>query len=81
MCPTGKTSSWTYSHELGRMHLQNELKDNVTTVAEFNIKDNDQAANVLQKMVDEGCQVIFTTAPPLLNATLKAAMANEDCNF
>lgn len=77
----GKTSSWTYSHELGRMHLQNELKDNVTTVAEFNIKDNDQAANVLQKMVDEGCQVIFTTAPPLLNATLKAAMANEDCNF
>lgn len=76
-----KRSSWTYSHELGRMHLSHVLKKNVETVARFNVPQSIEAAETLQELVDEGCRVIFTTAPSLINATLKAAMDNQDCNF
>ncbi len=76
-----QTSSWTYSHELGRMHLQNALSDSVETVSILNLPKSIEAAPMLQKLVDDGCQIIFTTTPPLINATLKAAMDNPDCNF
>lgn len=78
---TDRNSSWTYSHELGRMHLQSVLEDSVETVSKFNIPESIEAAPALQELVDEGCRIIFTTSPPLINATLKAAMDNPDCNF
>jgi basic membrane protein A len=76
-----KTSSWTYSHELGRMHLEHALKDTVETVSRFNLPESNDAAPILQSMVDEGCQIIFTTTPTLINPTLKTAMDNPDCNL
>lgn len=76
-----KTSSWTYSHELGRMHLAHVLGDTVETVSKFNLPENNEAAPILQSMVDEGCEIIFTTTPSLINPTLKVAMDNPDCNL
>lgn len=76
-----KTSSWTYSHELGRMHLQHVLRDSVETTSLFNLPESIESAPKLQELVDDGCQIIFTTTPPLINATLKVAMDNPDCNF
>jgi basic membrane lipoprotein Med (substrate-binding protein (PBP1-ABC) superfamily) len=76
-----KTSSWTYSHELGRMHLQHVLRDSVETTSLFNIPENIESTPKLQELVDNGCHIIFTTTPPLINATLKVAMDNPDCNF
>lgn len=75
------TSSWTYSHELGRMHLESVLKDSVETVSRFNLPESNEAAPILQSMVDEGCRIIFTTTPSLINPTLKVAMDNPDCNL
>lgn len=75
------TSSWTYSHELGRSHLEHVLSDSVTTMSRFNLPESNDAAPILQELVDEGCNIIFTTTPALLNPTLKAAMDNPDCNF
>jgi basic membrane protein A len=75
------TSSWTYSHELGRVHLEETLKDDVTTVSKFNLPESNDAAPILQQMVDDGCQIIFTTTPALINPTLKVAMDNPECNF
>jgi len=76
-----KTSSWTYSHELGRMHLEQVLKDSVETVSRFNLPESNDAAPILQSMVDEGCRIIFTTSPTLINPTLKVAMDNPDSNL
>ncbi len=76
-----KTSSWTYSHELGRMHLAHVLGDTVETVSRFNLPESNEAAPILQSMVDEGCNIIFTTTPSLINPTLKVAMDNPDCNL
>lgn len=76
-----RTSSWTYSHELGRAHLKQTLKDSVTTVSKSNLPEGNDAVPALQELVDEGCNIIFTTTPALINPTLKAAMDNPECNF
>lgn len=76
-----KRTSWTYSHELGRMHLQHALRDSVETASVFNLPETLDAVPMLQKLVDDGCRIVFTTTPPLINATLKVAMDNPDCNF
>lgn len=75
------SSSWVYSHELGRMHIDHVMGQSVETVSVTNLPQSIEAAGMLQKMVDEGCQIIFTTSPTLINATLKVAMENPDINF
>jgi len=63
------------------MHLESVLKDSVETVSRFNLPESNEAAPILQSMVDEGCRIIFTTTPSLINPTLKVAMDNPDCNL
>ena len=75
------SSSWVYSHELGRMHLEHVLAQNVETVTVTGLPESIEAAPILQKMIDAGCQIIFTTSPSLINATLKVAMENPDVNL
>ena len=75
------SSSWVYSHELGRMHLEHALSQSVETVVATKLPESIEAAHALQKMVDEGCQIIFTTSPSLISATLKVAMENPEVNL
>lgn len=75
------SSSWVYSHELGRMHLEHVLAQNVETVTVTGLPESIEAAPILQKMIDAGCQIIFTTSPSLINATLKVAMENPGVNL
>lgn len=56
------SSSWTYSHELGRAHLEESLKDEITTVYYDNVTVNTIEAT-LAKAIAENCDVIFTTSP------------------
>lgn len=76
-----KTSSWIYSHELGRMHLEHVLGRSIDTVSLKNLPESIDAAPSLQKLIDEGCHVIFTTSPSLLTASLKVAMENPEVNI
>lgn len=76
-----KSSSWVYSHELGRMHLEHVLGESVETVSVTKLPQSIEAAEALQRMVDDGCRIIFTTSPPLLNASLKVAMENPEINI
>lgn len=76
-----RTSSWAYSHELGRMHVESELKDQVETYTVHGLPENGDAGEKLQELVDAGCSVVFTTSPPLLNATLKMALAHPSVTF
>ena len=67
-----KESSWIYAHELGRRHLDQVFREETVT---FTIPDVEpaQADEAIRRAVDEGSQVIFTTSPELLGASLKAA--------
>ena len=69
-----KTSSWSYAHELGRMHLEKVMGDNVSTVSIDNVPESIDAYAGLKELVDRGCQVVFSTSPLMINATLKIAL-------
>lgn len=74
---TAETSGWTYAHELGRMHIQQTFKDQITT----SVYENATAENgyeLLTKAIEDGNTLIFTTTPPLLDASLKAAIEHPE---
>lgn len=74
---TASSSAWTYSHELGRQHLELTFPDEITTV----YYDNITVENIdeyLEKAIADGCNLIFTTTPPMAGASVKAAIAHPD---
>lgn len=72
---TSASSSWTYSHELGRLHIEEVFADEVSTMFYDNI-DAENIDETIENAIDEECNVIFTTAPTFSQASLKAAIAN-----
>lgn len=67
------TSAWTYSHELGRLHLEQRFPDEVTTVSYENTTV-ENVEEVLEEAIAQGCSIIFTTTPAFANASVKAAI-------
>ena len=74
---TAETSGWTYSHELGRMHLQQTFEDQISTTSYENATE-ENAEELLAKAIADGNNLIFTTSPPLLKASLKAAIEHPE---
>ena len=72
---TTETSSWAYAHELGRLHLDQRLPEEVHTVSYEN-GTQENIDSLLKDAIDEGCSLIFTTTPPFVQASVKAAIAN-----
>ncbi len=72
---TPGTSAWTYAHELGRLHLNQMFPEEVHTVCyENGTRENVDA--LLEDAIQAGCDLIFTTSPPFVQASVKAAIAN-----
>lgn len=71
-------SSWLYSHELGRLHLAQTYPKQVTTSTYENVKPGESADQILEEAIKEGNQVIFTTTPTLIQASLKAAVEHPE---
>ncbi|MBQ0000998.1 MAG: BMP family ABC transporter substrate-binding protein [Clostridiales bacterium] len=74
---TAETSGWTYGHELGRLHLDEVFADEIETVSYFNATEENADA-LLEQAIAAGADIIFTTAPPLLKASLKAALEHPN---
>ncbi len=72
-----ETSGWTHGHELGRQYVDRAFGDRIETVSYFNAMSADPLETVNQA-VKELCDVIFTTSPVLLPASLRAAVDNPD---
>lgn len=74
---TASSSAWTYSHELGRMYLEQTFPDEVTTV----VYDNATQENIelyLEAAMKAGCNIVLTTTPEFAKASVKAAIANPE---
>lgn len=72
---TPGTSAWTYAHELGRLYLEQTFPDEVSTLC----YENGTAGNVdmlIEESIKEGCNLIFTTTPSFVQASVKAAIAH-----
>ncbi|MCR5837988.1 MAG: BMP family ABC transporter substrate-binding protein [Lachnospiraceae bacterium] len=72
---TPLSSAWTYSHELGRLHLDEVFDEHVFTMYYDNVDETDIEATI-DSAIKEGCNLIFTTSPTFSNASLKAAIDN-----
>ena len=75
---SGETSSWTYGHELGRLYLEETYPDNVETFCINEIDPDRDADEKIQEAIDRGSDIIFTTSPCLIQASVKAALANPE---
>lgn len=71
-------SDWIYSHELGRLHLDEQFKSELETEVIITEKDAPTAEAALQKAIAGGSDIIFTVTPQLLDPCLKVAVEHHD---
>ena len=68
---TAAASPWTRGHEAGRKYLEETLGKTVTCRSYFGADSTEQGERILQQAAEEGADVIFTTTPLLIAASLK----------
>ena len=74
-------SGWTQGHEAGRAHLEEVFGDRITVRVYSGAQTPELAESKIEEAVAEGAQVVFTTAPPLRRATLRAAVKYPRVRF
>ena len=75
---TTETSSWTYGHELGRMYLEKAFDGRLETMAFEQADTEEDTEAAIQKAIAAGCNLIFTTAPQMINQSVKAAIEHPE---
>ena len=73
-------SAWAYGHERGRRYVQELLDGKVETTAwcDAMVKGDQET---IERAIEAGNTVLFTTSPRLLPASLQAAVAHPDVTF
>ncbi|MDE7404578.1 MAG: BMP family ABC transporter substrate-binding protein, partial [Lachnospiraceae bacterium] len=74
---TSGTSAWTYAHELGRLYLEQTFPEELQTLCYEN-GTPENADALIEQAIAEGCNLIFTTTPAFVQASVKAAIANPN---
>ena len=74
-------SGWCKAHDEGRKYLEQAMEGTVTAKSYFNVNSSEEAEKVLEEAIADGAQVVFTTAPQMGSATLKAAVKNPKVRF
>ncbi len=69
-----QTSEWVLSHQRGCEEMQGHLGEKVTVRSYFDCDSPEKWDEALQKAVDDGADVIFTTAVQMTNSCLKLAV-------
>ncbi|MBQ2928445.1 MAG: BMP family ABC transporter substrate-binding protein [Oscillospiraceae bacterium] len=74
-------SAWVMGHEEGRQHIEKVFGDHIRVRSYFGANSPEEADRLIEQAVQDGAQVVFTTAPPLSRATLKAAVKYPKVRF
>lgn len=77
---TPHASAWTYSHELGRLHLEQTFPDEVETLYYENVT-MDNVETYIEAAIKENCNIVFTTTPAFAQASVKAAIDHPQVKF
>lgn len=75
---THRTSSWAYSHELGRLYLENVFPGQVETDSFENIVAGKDDLERMEQAIKDGYNLLFTTSPVMIPASLKIAANYPD---
>ena len=78
---TPARSTWVMGHEEGRAHIEEVFGDRIKVKSYFDCNTPELAEAAIEEAVGEGAQVVFTTAPMLSRATLKAAVKYPKVRF
>ena len=78
---SGSTSHWTQDHETGRKYMELALGDAVTTRVYQSANTPEQAARLIDQAVEEGAEVVFTTAPQLIGPSMKGSVKYPKVRF
>ncbi len=71
---TTETSSWTYTHELGRMYLEQAFHGRIQTLAYDQANNDEQVEAAIEAAISQGCNLIFTTATQMINQSVRSAI-------
>ena len=74
-------STWVLGHEEGREHLEKVMGDKVKVRSYYDANTLELASQIIDQAVADGAEVVFTTAPLLSRATLKAAVKYPKVRF
>ena len=74
-------SPWVMGHEEGREHIEQLFGDRIKVRTYYDANTPELAEQLIEQAVADGAQVVFTTAPPLSKATLKAAVKYPKVRF
>lgn len=78
---TPSSSAWVLGHEEGRKHLEQVYGDRIRVRSYYDANNPEEAEKQIEQAVSDGAQVVFTTAPLLSRATLKAAVKYPKVRF
>ena len=74
-------SAWVMGHEEGREHIEKVFGDRIRVRSYYGANTPETAEALIEQAVADGAEVVFTTAPPLSRATLKAAVKYPKIRF
>ena len=74
-------SAWVMGHEEGKAHIEAVFGDKILVRSYYDASTPESAETAIEQAVSDGAQVVFTTAPPLSRATLKAAVKHPKVRF
>jgi len=75
---TPETSPWTSQHEFGRTQLDTVFAGKVETAAYHGAVAGQNADALVEQAIAEGANVVFTTSPKLVRASLRAAVRHPN---
>ena len=75
---TPETSTWTSQHEFGRSQLDEVFAGQVETRAYYNAVAGENADELVEQAIAEGADIVFTTSPKLVGASLRAALKHPE---
>ena len=70
---TVEQSNWVCAHEVGRLHMERELGDQVVTQVFEGVGSGEEAEEAMETAIENGAEVIFATTAPLIAACRKIA--------
>ena len=74
-------SSWFYGHELGRNRLQELFEGVLETEAVSHCLEESEIRDAIDKAVEAGSELIFTTSPTQIEETMRAAVHFPQVRF
>lgn len=78
---TCENSQWTRAHERGRLYLESVMGKAVTTRVYDNANTAEIATERIEQAVADGAEVVFTTAPQLIDPCMKASVKYPKVRF